>query len=517
MSRPRPPGVLAAWGAFGVGAIYMLWVASAAWGDPLGRYAVTFPDSFDWLVNGLRHAGVPIIDPTWRAPLSPMLYGVLFRIGAEDLIPVLGPLYAVALLGVVAWLAPALVGRAAAPAILLLATNRLVLSYMGAIGSDTLVVCLVTLGLLLAVQATASDSTRHWWASGAAFGLGYLAQPSLPLLVPSLGALVLCGKAPWRSWRGWRGPLLAVVIGTLVVCLVELLRWPMIGLFRPPTNVMRPVLIPSGHLGFFALASLGSCGIPAALSVCVGALVGIRRVPTRPLAIASTVLIVTHLIFFGTIYDWRDTRFVLYWTPAAMLLAGIALTAVPRPLALLAVLLSMVIGNLMPRGYQPLSPDAVMILGPQRVASVSAVDGRLRWADMSVQPFHHVFGRWLAHRRTALTNPRNDDAAYGVERVGIVAAAVEHMPEQQVLYVAVGADLSAGVSYILRNTFAIHARRGVRLLVATQDPLPQAPAFMVVQTTLLNEWRAMPAGGPRITVLQEAPRWAAVRLEGPGA
>ncbi len=58
----------------------------------LHNYIYFYNDSWDWLVNGLHYAGYDV-SMTYRPPLSPILYSILFKTNLDYVIPYLGLFY----------------------------------------------------------------------------------------------------------------------------------------------------------------------------------------------------------------------------------------------------------------------------------------------------------------------------------------------------------------------------------------------------------------------------------------
>src|SRR5438067_5237152 len=79
---------------------YMAATVATVARETVDTYPLKYPDSFDWLTNGLRYAGVPV-ECTWRSLLNPLVYAGLFALHLDDAIIFLGPLYLLATAAVI--------------------------------------------------------------------------------------------------------------------------------------------------------------------------------------------------------------------------------------------------------------------------------------------------------------------------------------------------------------------------------------------------------------------------------
>jgi hypothetical protein len=500
--------------------------AGAAWVAILSRavatgsletYPVLFPDSFDWLANALRYTGVPL-DVTWRAVLTPFLQAALFAMHDEALIPLLGPCWLVATILVLVTLGRRLVGDAALYAAVLFAANHHVLAHGLVIGSDTLMVALNTTGLLSTALAVERQEARWLLLAAPAFALGWLAQPLAPLLAPTVALMLLArGPGPARALAARPAAAGALALAGLILAGAEGVRFGLTGLINPISKIVRPVAFPAPYLSHYLWASLAAWSWPVLALAVGGAIVALRDGRCRRLGAAAIVLIATHLLFFGLVYDWPDSRFVLYWTVPALLLAGTALTrlrpAARWPLMAAAVLwtnlnVATITGDHGLGGSQ----DLAAVCWPGHAVVLDRASGTLRPAATAPYPFRDGLRRWARARRRASTLAGSDDIYFSLDRLRATRIAAALAPAGTPLWFELLPGLPRPHVYILRNQLPLYARRPVEMLDAATGPPPGASGVLIAPVAVADRLLAEQRGGSPPTLIHRGPRYAVLRV-----
>lgn len=505
--------------AIGIVAYLTKVAATVQWAD-LATYPVTFPDSYDWLTNGLYYAGVPL-EPTWRAVLNPLVFGGLFALRLENAIPYLGPLYLATTIAVLLTLGRRVAGDAAVFAAVLVAANHFLLAHALAIGSDTLAIGLATTGLLVFQRAIDRPRALTFAVAGILFGLSVLAQPAAQLFAPVLVAVFVYGTGGddrplaarcraaavsplvWSTATGWIASMAAVVIIRGAIC----------GRFLPHSTVAHDELLTFSlrNGGYYLWSSVAAWSIPTALLAAIGVVAGWR---THPRIVLGAVLAgAANAAFFVFSYGWRDNRFVLYWSWPVFLLAGFALAALPRRAAWTALAVAAYWGNLTMIS-EPAPDRTALVWLPGRAAVFNYFTDAIEPPSQPVTTFTRCLRTWSREQQVRFRDPAGDDASYSREGdlVGRLAALHTHPTER--LYLHVGPDEPAFRPYMLRNQFILAARRAVnviRLDPAATAPLPPH-AKIILRRAELDRLRA--AGMP-LTPLEVRPIYCLARLGRP--
>ena len=489
-------------------------VASAAWiailtravaSDSLESYPMVFPDSFDWITNALRYTGIPL-QVSWRAVLTPFIQAGLFALHAEWLIPLLGPCWFIATVLALVTLGRRLVGEAALWAAVLFAANHHVLAHGLVIGSDMLMIALNTTGLLATGLAVEEREPRWLLLAVPVLALGWLAQPLAPLLAPTLAALLLArGPGAARALASWRTAAGALALGVLVLVAAEGLRFGLTGVSS--TTIERPFGFPAGHLVYYLWASLAVWSWPVLALVVTGAAAALRDDRCRPLAVVALVLIATHILFFGLVYDWRDGRFTLYWTVPALLLAGTALARL-RPAVRWPVLAAAVLWTNLTVTPDASSHEIAAVWWPGRASVLDYYSSTLRPAAAAPYPFRDALRRWARERRRTFTNARADDPIFSRDRMRAMQAAAALATSDTPLWFQPAADAPVTHKYILRNQLALYARRTVPLV----DGPPPGTSGILVAPVAVAERLLAEATGARATVVTRGPRYVVMRV-----
>jgi hypothetical protein len=507
--------------------VYVWWVAGAALGDTLSRYALQHPDSFDWLANGLRYAGVHV-DSTWRAVLQPFVYAVFFRLRLENAIPLLGGMWmSLLIVGLltIGWRAA---GWAAVAGAVLAVTDHLILGFGLSIGSDVASATLGFLGVLALYVAVAHDAPGWCYLATTALALGQLTQPSVQFLAPGVAAVLLYDPGARfgvglgamrrlaRSPHAWAS--MATGLGLLGGA--HLLRAHLIGIWRPETGVrhMDTLGVSLARWRFYLWCSVAAWSIPTTLLAVFGASVGVARGTTRRLTLALLGTLAGPFAFFAFCYTWSDNRFVVYWSVPAFVLAGLGVAALGRRAGSLALVVAMVAGNVTVLSGGPPGYDPVMTVGCSRswrfeyVANELGHEHVVRTTERA-RFYRRALERWVDARRKRFDQRRADDIYYGRGRELIGQLASLYIPENGALLAHLGPAEYPVFQYILRNQFGLYSRR--RVVQVTLDPAAPQPVprdgVVALRRSELDRLRAAGLPPERAEVVEDRGPWVLVR------
>lgn len=465
-------------------ALYVVHLACLAAGGPLGAYPIVHPDSLDWLTNGLRLAGVPV-ECTWRPPVMPLIFATLFRAHLDGLIPLVGPLSLLATTAVLLTIGRRAVGTAATFAAALYATNHFVLTHALAIGADVLAIGLGTFGWLSAAVALRENVPDYLFLAAPALVLAHLTQPWIPFLAPALLAMLCSDLRQTRALLRSPQARVAAPLGALVAVLVVALRGLAGGVFHPQTHVVyRQYLHPSlHHTGYYAWASVAAWSLPVTALAAAGSLVVATDRCGRQVALGLLGALAGPLVAFGFFYDWRDSRFVLYWTIPAMLLAGMALARQPRWTAILLAALAIASGN-WACSAEPTPFATFLVWAPHRAAVMDYYTGRVRAGPC--RPCR--FARMLRHEIVA--HRTHDSVYYDDERARLALAAAARLGPTDTLYYDPGPVIPVH-RYVLENALVLAARRRVTV-IDTAAGRPPPGALLLLHRDRLSQHHLAP-------------------------
>jgi hypothetical protein len=264
-------------------------------------------DSYDWIANGLRLAGVNV-RYSGRSPLLPLVIALLDRLSALRLLPLL--LQGLFLSTILAFytLAARLVPRRAAfaAALALLACfslGNLSLQVMADVPSSCL--------LLFAVRSfvLAGEDRRRYLTGGLWAGLAALTQSVGVLWAPAAAATVLIHRrrdlrSPWL-WAG----LLAAPALMLLGAAIQPLAVNGASLAQDQWSL---VAFHTGSVPFYLYSLASLLGLPGALLMLTGGVLTLRAALRDADRCLTLVLLASLAFFFVFLYDFQAKRFVVY-------------------------------------------------------------------------------------------------------------------------------------------------------------------------------------------------------------
>src|SRR5438309_10002069 len=279
-------------GVAGLLAAYTASAVATVARETLDTYPIKYADSFDWLTNGLRYAGVPV-ECTWRSPLNPLVYAGLFALRLDDAIPFLGPVYLLATAAMLLTVGRRAAGTAALFGAALYVGNHTVLANALTIGSDLLSIGLGGLGLLAFHVAIEEERPAFLYLAAAGMALGFLAQASTQFLLPACALIVAYdpdasrGLSLQRCRRLLRSPHTwgAAAVAALCPVLLFTLRYLLVGVSRPRSGVAHEELIGFGmrNVPYYAWSTVASFSLPVTGLAALGVVLGIRCAADRRL------------------------------------------------------------------------------------------------------------------------------------------------------------------------------------------------------------------------------------------
>lgn len=315
---------------------------------------LTYPfmdgDSWDWISNGLYLAGEDV-RYTGRSPLLPLAIAALHWMGTLSWLPgVLQGLFVATVLAFYSLAARLVPRRAAFAVALALLVNFSLAGLSLQVMADVPAACL----LLLAVRSFVS---RRYLAGGLFAGLAALTQSVAILWVPAAGLTVLVHRrrdlrSPWL----WTSLLIPLALPAL---------WALV---QPPAVVgsggfaRAQWLLVSPHLGsvpFYLYALVSLLGVPGAVLLGIGAVLGARRARTEPAFFLALILASALAVFFVFLYDYNAKRFLVYgaWLWGLPLAEALGRLRSRTAFGTAAALL--VVGSALPLPASPADPSTV--------------------------------------------------------------------------------------------------------------------------------------------------------------
>jgi len=318
---------------FLIGAI----TAALAWtrsGFALSNYPWIFPDSFDWIVNGLAYASVPEVTINHRPILYPLVVAALERYGLLDLSALYGTVgffIGEAVLGTLgSRAAPARAGLLAA---IFYATNAKVLAQSAVVGADVTAAALISLSALSFLRFLQTDGRRWLGVSILSAALSSQAQYLIVILIPVLLIFSLLDTTSQRWVLGlsrlrklaseplsW-GFLFAGLSLVLLLLLPRIIKYAVVY----EAHVAHVSLIsPSfANAPFYLFALPAFFSWPIVLLAILGTIMGNSDPDCRLVTRFASMWAAAVLIFFAILYSYVAIRFLIYAAAPIFILASI--------------------------------------------------------------------------------------------------------------------------------------------------------------------------------------------------
>ena len=284
-------------------------------GFTLLSYPWFFPDSYDWLVNGLSYTEVPIaFEISHRAMFFPLLSSALYSIGLEDFSVYFGTasyiLGAILLFFGLRLLSTEVIAGISTVSY---AFSYTVLSQSAYVGSDVAANALLTGGALFFLAFLKHKKTLLLYPCGLCFGLGIHAQYIGAIFFPlTLLFFVFQGKEQVLSLLRAKHFYGALCLGALSLALLFLPRFLKHGIwYTEKVSHLSLVDFYDGGLAFYLHSFPATFSWPLSVFFLIGLLAALRE-PSRllPLYFLGWILVVGG--FFALLYTWTDNRFLIY-------------------------------------------------------------------------------------------------------------------------------------------------------------------------------------------------------------
>lgn len=298
-------------------------------------YPYMFPDSFDWLVNGLQYSGLlgEQLELSHRSMLLTMLYAGLFKMGRIDWAPAVGTIAHTALaIFVLRFPAEQLPLRVRVIAALFIFFSFTLLGQSAFIGADVLANCLATMCCLMFLRFVLAPRGTLLYPLAIAGALGVHSQNIFPILAPTFLTTLVIGIR-----NNQRGALLRTLIsrdGVVAVFLFVVLTLsflaPRLYFYHSfyEERVQQASLVTWDLAGtrYYVEGFLASFSPLIALLALLGAVSRSgRALACDPSRFLFITWIANIFIFFAWLYSWRDIRFWIYASAPVYFLAAIGL------------------------------------------------------------------------------------------------------------------------------------------------------------------------------------------------
>lgn len=307
----------------------------------LSDYPWMFPDSFDWLVNGLRYTpGSPDFEISHRAMLLPISFAFLSVFSSPNLIVLFGSfsymLGAVILFRGLDGLCSQFVRLVST---LLYLLSPFILGQSAFVGADVVANALLCGMAISFLRFQVLGNSKYLLLSALFFAVGIHAQYINIIFLPTIAlALMLDDQGCLNFGTGRRlitslHAYFALGLALLVATLFLLPRFIEFGTIYEE-KVKHASLIhfhfQSKGWAYYAASSLGAFTWPVVLLFLCGVLKGaiMHKGKNRALFYFMILWFLVVLGFFATLYTWLDSRFLIYISVPVYILAAGALESI---------------------------------------------------------------------------------------------------------------------------------------------------------------------------------------------
>ncbi len=291
-----------------LGSVLTLLMLYERWGFNVLSYPYYFPDSFDWLANGLRYAHpLENFDISHRALFLPLVTAQLFALGLEDLIVHFGTFFYFANVVFLAYFLGQLIDSAVAfLTTLFFAASYFLQGQSAFLGADVAALFFLN-GLVLTTILYRTTGREYFLLLASLFlGLGIHTQYIQLVFLPLLTFL-------FRPAFSLATTVRAIAVFLIAALPLFLPRFAEFGfVYREGVQHVSLLGFDPQGISYYVQALPMAFSWPV-VGLCVAGLaIGISREPMRFLSISFFLWIVNHLIFFGVFYSWYDARFLIY-------------------------------------------------------------------------------------------------------------------------------------------------------------------------------------------------------------
>lgn len=322
MNAARRPLTFAAWIALASAASFAYFVLLHR-GFTLLTYPFKFPDSWVWLVEARSYLGDDVI-PAILAPVTPLTFAALMKLGMADLIPYRALFFHHLLPTIVfAWTySGTRSARTALVAGLLCLTNASMLGNALYVGSDVAANAL----LLLAVFAFWLGMTRSraWlWGAAIAMGISANTQYAAFFLPATFGAyVVLRERRRLLDSHVWGSLGLGIALAGGQFLYRRLVFGTWLASRASHVSLVHPH---ADSIGTYTWWSIGFFSLPILLLALLGLWEVISTPEWRSWGTLVVLLLLTMVGFFVLLYTWSDNRFIQYWAAPTFMLAAVGM------------------------------------------------------------------------------------------------------------------------------------------------------------------------------------------------
>lgn len=300
-----------------------------------------FPDSFDWLVNGLQYArsAQGVSEISHRGMFLTLFLSVLYRLNQIDAAVLAGSLFHGLLCLVVLFSLERFSSRSRAVLVSAgLFCSFTLLGQSAYVGADVIANFFVSFFSVLFIRFLLFPKRGLMYGMAVVAGIGVHTQYIFPILAPLYGVAFLAAMAI----RDLRVRIIAVLaskhfFGACIIFFLTCAAFfaPRVALYHLiyEERVQHASLISFDLMGgkYFSAAFLVSFSWWIAGLAFLGAVSAVsKRTTDRALKLFSLLWIADIFVFFGFFYSWKDTRFWLYAAVPVFLLAAAGLEALFR-------------------------------------------------------------------------------------------------------------------------------------------------------------------------------------------
>jgi hypothetical protein len=300
-----------------------------------------FPDSYDWIVNGLRYApGSAKFEISHRAMLLPITFAFFSALHTPGLIVLFGSFFYI--VGAVIFYL-GLDGvcskfvRSVSTSLYLL--SPFIMAQSAFIGSDVAANALLSGTAIFFLRFQVLGRSRDLIFSALFFAVGIHAQYINIIFLPTI-ALALAiddrgslnfntARRIFTSRQAYVGLGLALLVG-FIFFIPRLIQFGVI--YEERVQHASLIRLYSGGWGYYAAASFAAFTWPVLIAffcgLCKAAVVG--KGGNRAILYFMILWITVVLGFFATFYTWLDTRFLIYVSTPVFILAAAGLESITK-------------------------------------------------------------------------------------------------------------------------------------------------------------------------------------------